>query len=263
MTKKIKTPADKLATLILIIVYTAVIIVASMLIKVIIADNTRSYNVETYRPNACISSQNIKENIALSCLPSGFIDDFYNDGMSIHYVSKNELADWAAGYFNPDKKGIYIKKSDNDTSFLFLHELGHYFDWKSQDISQSTEWEQITKEEFINSQTSQRYIRSREKNGYENQVLSEVIKSNYFGSNGSSYVSYVQDPKEFFAEEFAYYCENNNNYESKEQDKAITESQNCPKAQAFIKELVSSYTMNHTYEKPTTVAANCAAEVEN
>lgn len=156
----------------------------------------------------------------LAKVPAGLLKSFQDEGLSITYENLFSYA--PAGGFNTggittfDSQGrctgIQIR-SDlvvAGKDHVLCHEFGHYLNYLEGDIAALDEWRELT--------------------------------SKYFPVSGKADYSYFSDPEEFFAEEFAYYCDY---MEAKEQglqkSEGITEHESCAEVFEYIDRYASKY----------------------
>ena len=147
--------------------------------------------------------------IAFERIPEKLVNQFYADKGVLSFDSNDEYIsyDWSAGYMGfMDNGNVKISvrsdiQTDNGTPFVICHEFGHYFDHVMDNPSQSKDWEDITNEEYP-----------------------KMIRNN----------KYYSDPKEYFAQSFAWYCYRNDIL-------GEVNKKACPKTFEYIDNLVEFY----------------------
>lgn len=162
---------------------------------------------------------------AYSRIPEKITKSFEDDGLKVVFKNRiayeQEFRNSSAGVTNYNKDGsckeIDIRSEAENTNkdMAIVHEFGHYFDSKLNNISQSAEWKRITEEECRNSRAAEKV------NG----------QYKWQDENGDLYFT---DPAEFFAQEFYFYC-----------DRDFTDGQEeavkCPEAQQFMTRVVEKF----------------------
>ena len=177
-----------------------------------------------------IAQKGITDDYALSVwqtsgieqVPAGLLKAFDDEGLKITYGNLFSYA--TAGGFTTggittyDKQGrctgIQIRSDLVVTGkdHVLCHEFGHYMNYLEGDPASSDEWAALTEKYF---------------------PVSARHDAEYFGS-----------PEEFFAEEFAYYCD----YKAAlahglERSEGLTEHDNCAEVFEFIDRYAAKYYM--------------------
>lgn len=169
---------------------------------------------------------NISQEKALSLIPDQVLDAFEADGLTISYDNKGIYwffaPKWSSGVtvlgkFDGKVKGIHVRSeyAYSNKAEVTMHEMGHYVDRKLGCPSESLEWERICKSEAANS-----------------------MSYNLSDPRTEGATSYYDDPVEFFAEEFMYYCMQYDEEGSYARLLWKAECSNCPMAQEYIAKLV-------------------------
>lgn len=162
--------------------------------------------------------------IALNICPE-LVDDFYNDGGSIHIIRSDQLeafrlADmtYINGIFIDETNSIYVSSSCENVAETLCHELGHYFDKKCDYVSSGREWTKI----------------AADCAPYAYNAMIQLIYSG--GQFSNEYAEYIYSDVEFFADQFSSFI-----YPEYSDLRDKVNNHNCKEAQMYIKELYQSY----------------------
>lgn len=87
----------------------------------------------------------------LEDIPDKILQDFNEDGFEIILTDVNisekyytgDITETIAGLFVESDKTIYISRKSNFIKYSTVHEIGHYFDFKNNWISESQEFQDI------------------------------------------------------------------------------------------------------------------------
>lgn len=163
---------------------------------------------------------NMWQENGLMQVPDKLLKAFNDEGLTISYENLFSYAP-AGGFttggittFDNEGRctGIKIRSDliNAGKDHVLCHEFGHYLNYLEGDIAASDEWKTLTEK--------------------------------YFAVSGKADEVYFSDPEEFFAEEFAYYCDYI--YAAKHgyaHSEGITEHENCSEVFEFISRYADKY----------------------